>query len=557
MTDRNFGGNLFWIAEVVNVYDPDQSGRVQIRIFGRFDDDQNIPDDDLPWALPLQPITSAAYGKLGTAPLGLVKGSKVMGLWMDADQQYPIILGSMGKAGDPMEDGADTDGIPEIDITTGSIPGPAINQSDPVPNNPYSKLYTARITIDAINKAGGFKEIAKYIPAVGVINMRQVDNLLKEPKKPTSASADKSDTSDILDIMKVIDPNKLSRVLPGAGDGFNAVKGIMSLTSPKGTRSMSQGGIQGLAGIMSGKMNLNGFMGPLTALTKTGILPPDIQKALKSALVVVAAVSKKNGGRYTSHGVSYVVPKHNSAIGSPPANLMVANPPDTYVQQYYALDKEPYPGYIEWKDSTGTAKVYTLRNGQPHYATPHEHIQANATLNLELTMGSVLLKNAIKNNGQFTTAMTQGDITKIASALTNSHNNVVADGIKKVLGNNIDLKNIIKLASKFIPQMAGALNSISSGHLPKSVLSSSAGDSINKFAQNQSRLAMKKKEMKASTEPETSEQQDAQIQAYQADQEKQAKDLAAYNAMQAAHAARPAATTQDTGTNVPTTTTLA
>ena len=554
MTDKNFGGQLFWIAEVVNVYDPDQSGRVQIRIFGRYDDEENIPDDDLPWALPLQPITSAAYGKIGTAPLGLVKGSKVMGLWMDADQQYPIILGSVGKAGDPVEDGADTEGVPEIDITTGSIPGPAINQSDPRAGNPYSKLYEARITIDAINKSGAFKEIAKYVPAVGVINMRQVDKLLKEPKKPTSASAHKSDTSDIVELMKVIDPNKLSRVLPGAGDGFSAVKGIMSLTSPKGTRSMSSGGISGMIGLLSSKNGLNGSMGPLTAVMKSGLLPPEINKALKSALSVVAAVSKKQGGKYNSHTVSTHVPKPSKVTGSPPANLIVKKPPDHYVQQYHSLSKEPFPGYIQWKEAMGTNLVYTLRGSEPHYSTPQDHIKANSTLLLSATIGSVLLKNTIKNNGQFTTDLSKGDLNKIVGALSKSHNNVVTQGIQKAMGNGVSLDNIVKLAGKYIPQMASALNSITGGHLPKSVLSSSAGDSINKFAQNQSKLAMKKKELKTATEPEPQEQQDAQIQAYAADQAKQAKDLTAYNALLGAQAARAST---NTGTNTPSTTTLA
>jgi len=551
MTDKNFGGQLFWIAEVVNVYDPDQSGRVQIRIFCRYDDEENIPDDDLPWALPLQPITSAAYGKIGTAPLGLVKGSKVMGLWMDGDQQYPIILGSVGKAGDPVDGGDDTEGVPEIDITTGSIPSAAINQSDPRPANPYSKLYEARVTIDAINKSGAFKEIAKYVPAIGVINMRQVDKLLKEPKKPTSASAHKSDTSDIVELMKVIDPNKLSRVLPGAGDGFSAVKGIMSLTSPKGTRSMSAGGISGMIGLLSSKNGLNGSMGPLTAVMKSGLLPPEVNKALKSALAVVAVVSKKQGGRYTSHTVSTHVPKVTKL---PPANLIVKKPPDNYIQQYHSRSKEPYPGYIEWKEAMGTKLIYTLRGSEPHYSTPHDHIKANSTLQLSATIGSVLLKNTIKNNGQFTTDLSKGDLNKIVGALTKSHNNVVTQGIQKAMGNGVSLDNIVKLAGKYIPQMASALNSITGGHLPKSVLSSSAGDSINKFAQNQSKLAMKKKELKTATEPEPQEQQDAQIQAYAADQAKQAKDLTAYNALLGAQAARAST---NTGTNTPSTTTLA
>ena len=166
----------------------------------------------------------------------------------------------------------------------------------------------------------------------------------------------------------------------------------------------------------------------------------------------------------------------------------------------------------------------------------------------------MLLKNTIKNNGQFTTDLSKGDLNKIVGALSKSHNNVVTQGIQKAMGNGVSLDNIVKLAGKYIPQMASALNSITGGHLPKSVLSSSAGDSINKFAQNQSKLAMKKKELKTATEPEPQEQQDAQIQAYAADQAKQAKDLTAYNALLGAQAARAST---NTGTNTPSTTTLA
>jgi hypothetical protein len=49
MTDRNFGQvSAIFIAAVVSVQDPHQSGRVKVRIYGRHDDTTNIPDDALP-----------------------------------------------------------------------------------------------------------------------------------------------------------------------------------------------------------------------------------------------------------------------------------------------------------------------------------------------------------------------------------------------------------------------------------------------------------------------------------------------------------------------------
>ena len=123
MTERTLGDTLtWWIGIVTNATDdPNKSGRVQVRVFGQHDDTQNIPDEDLPWALPIQPVTSAAIGRLGTAPLGLVVGSKVCGFWMDQDQQYPIIWGTIGKAGDYITNKTEG-GAEALDTSTGSIP---------------------------------------------------------------------------------------------------------------------------------------------------------------------------------------------------------------------------------------------------------------------------------------------------------------------------------------------------------------------------------------------------------------------------------------------------
>ena len=80
MTERNLGESVrMWFGIVTNVMDPQRSGRVQVRVFGRHDDRVNIPDSDLPWATISQSATSAAHGRIGTAPVGLVVGSKVFG----------------------------------------------------------------------------------------------------------------------------------------------------------------------------------------------------------------------------------------------------------------------------------------------------------------------------------------------------------------------------------------------------------------------------------------------------------------------------------------------
>ena len=103
---------MFYIAEVRNFQeDPTKSGRVKIRIYNEHNDEQSITDDDLPWAMVVQPSTSAATAKLGHAPHGLRVGSRVLVTFLPHDhaKQYPIVLGSLPR-GDMPEGHEDSNG---------------------------------------------------------------------------------------------------------------------------------------------------------------------------------------------------------------------------------------------------------------------------------------------------------------------------------------------------------------------------------------------------------------------------------------------------------------
>lgn len=95
----------FKFAEVRNIKDPLKSGRVQLRVYGKHDDEQEVKDDDLPWGLALTPITSASTARVGVVPTGLLVGSRVMIMYADDDpeEQYPIIMGSFHRAVKPKE----------------------------------------------------------------------------------------------------------------------------------------------------------------------------------------------------------------------------------------------------------------------------------------------------------------------------------------------------------------------------------------------------------------------------------------------------------------------
>jgi hypothetical protein len=87
-----------WFTGIVeNIADPLNAGRVQVRIYEyhELDDVNSIPSENLPWATPLLPITSASNTSIGTGATGLMVGSWVFGFFRDADQQDPVILASI------------------------------------------------------------------------------------------------------------------------------------------------------------------------------------------------------------------------------------------------------------------------------------------------------------------------------------------------------------------------------------------------------------------------------------------------------------------------------
>lgn len=82
---------------VENRNDPLKLGRCQVRVVGLHTHDRNVlSTEDLPWAYPLQPVTSAAISGLGHSPVGPVEGTWVIVMFRDDNEQQPIMLGTIG-----------------------------------------------------------------------------------------------------------------------------------------------------------------------------------------------------------------------------------------------------------------------------------------------------------------------------------------------------------------------------------------------------------------------------------------------------------------------------
>ena len=97
---KNFMGKdgFQWFVGVVeDRQDPKKLGRVRVRCLGYHSENiSDLPTSDLPWAHPMNPVTSATVSGLGQTPLGMVEGTWVVGFFQDADEaQQPIIIGTL------------------------------------------------------------------------------------------------------------------------------------------------------------------------------------------------------------------------------------------------------------------------------------------------------------------------------------------------------------------------------------------------------------------------------------------------------------------------------
>lgn len=93
------GFGQFFTAEVRDVRDPDDVGKVKLMIHGHHNAGPTpIADADLPWAHSVH-NNHACLNGVGTTNKYL-PGTSVVGFWLDPEtKQIPFIIGSFHKAG--------------------------------------------------------------------------------------------------------------------------------------------------------------------------------------------------------------------------------------------------------------------------------------------------------------------------------------------------------------------------------------------------------------------------------------------------------------------------
>ena len=105
--DQAFTNFRNFIGVVEDRNDPSQLGRVKVRVYSvHTEDNSALPTDDLPWAMVVQPVTSAAISGVGRSPTGIVEGTWVYGVFLDEGEfQTPLVIGTL--AGKPSQEPGD------------------------------------------------------------------------------------------------------------------------------------------------------------------------------------------------------------------------------------------------------------------------------------------------------------------------------------------------------------------------------------------------------------------------------------------------------------------
>jgi hypothetical protein len=100
----SFGDLQYFIGVVEDRNDPNKMGRIRVRAYGIHPDNkEDVSTEQLPWAIPIMPYTSASTSGVGLSPTGPVEGTWVFGFFVDGKEfGQPMILGTLpGAPTDP------------------------------------------------------------------------------------------------------------------------------------------------------------------------------------------------------------------------------------------------------------------------------------------------------------------------------------------------------------------------------------------------------------------------------------------------------------------------
>ena len=465
-------GYGFQVAEVRSLDDYYKSGRVKVRIYGSQDDEQNVKDENLTEAIPLMDVTSASTGKVGKAPTGLVIGSRVLigYLSYDFEKKTPYIFGTYYRGAKPTDrspssatGGRESTDSNSVGIDTPGAANPGRNTAGYSFHNIGLKLNPFNTDDDKYNNAKHTENNSGTPDIKTAIKMHAPNADL-----PTTASADPS--KKLPEVLSQVDPMRAAQTLKQMFSALSMVRNLMNSASPTPRRKTITDSLSGALCILSKEFGFEYVIDVMNkALENDGLLAidEDYRDIVKNALADLIEKSIQYGttnipvSKYNV--INYTV---SSTITLP--GLIVDIAPDLYLQQYYPIESDPYPGYIHFKDET-TSVFIKRKNGEPTYTTAEEEIYAVSEKELAEDLRPYFVdKNLTAIN--LNIYIRKQDI------------NVENNGMDKTMGKNAGV-NIMGLLPKLLGILGPVINKLQEQHLPFSVLNQGAiSQSMEKFS---------------------------------------------------------------------------
>jgi len=196
LTDTGYyGDDVRWfVGTVINVYDPDMLGRIQVRIHGVHDPSgTNIDNSKLPWAKVMLPSTEGGTSGIGRIPQ-ILPSALVFGFFLDGQSsQAPLILGTLNKIERPsqaQENFYSVEGDASVIASRNQYPDGIVNNDTltTLYNNGEATAGQRRLIAMMFLVQNGLKP---HI-AAGIVGNLEGENSQFDPGKPSDVPGERS-----------------------------------------------------------------------------------------------------------------------------------------------------------------------------------------------------------------------------------------------------------------------------------------------------------------------------------------------------------------------------
>lgn len=253
-----------------------------------------------------------------------------------------------------------------------------------------------------------------------------------------------------------------------------------SPTTSTGKKTIIEDALTGALSILANKWGYDKVIDVFdAALANDAIDLIDIeyQEIVKNALANLYLAAVQNG---PSNIPTYEY-EICTVIGPEPSPI-VTEVPDGYIQEYYSVNEDPYPGYIKWNNLDDTEYVFTKRNiGDKLYLSPEEEVYSLAEQELAEKLDPYIEETNLT--------------ASILNDLMVEQNTKVEDNMdEKTLGKGAGGGglNAQQIAAKLLGFLSIASNLQKSAQLPVSVLNTG---SIQKTMQKYEKSTSKHKQI--------------------------------------------------------------